>query len=382
METVTRRIDALDVLRGVAILGTLGTNIWLFTSPAGPLEALSPSGGAVETFLRFLSNGKFLGLLTLLFGVGLELQYRSAVRKGLRWPGRYLWRAALLFCEGVLHYVLVFEFDVLMGYALTSIVVAYLVGRSERAVTAWMIAAGTVHLAIVALVTAALLAGPAPSPSGMPPRDWLGQVRMRLDNVVVFRAELVVILPLGTVLFLLGARLMRAGVFEERGAALRARLAAVGLGIGVPLNLATSFAGPSWAIVDRYVAAPLVSVGLLALVTSIVQGMRGAPGPMRRSLTGVGRTALSCYVFQNLAASVLCYGWGLGLAERFAGLRPWWVPVAWAVVCLGFMAGTSLWLRRFDRGPLELVWQWAYQAPWRTRGEHAAGAGQGRGVSG
>jgi uncharacterized protein len=81
----------------------------------------------------------------------------------------------------------------------------------------------------------------------------------------------------------------------------------------------------------------------------------------------VGRTALSCYVFQNLAASVLCYDWGLGLAGRLDGLRPWWVPAAWAVICLSFMALASWWLRRFDRGPLELAWQWAYQAPWRGR---------------
>ncbi|GEL17049.1 hypothetical protein PA7_08860 [Pseudonocardia asaccharolytica DSM 44247 = NBRC 16224] len=32
----------------------------------------------------------------MLFGIGLELQYHSAVRRGLRRPGRYLRRAELL----------------------------------------------------------------------------------------------------------------------------------------------------------------------------------------------------------------------------------------------------------------------------------------------
>ncbi|NJP88236.1 DUF418 domain-containing protein [Nonomuraea sp. FMUSA5-5] len=383
--SVDRRIDALDVLRGVAILGTLGTNIWIFTDPAGPLGILSFGGepGVAETFLRFLSNGKFLGLLTLLFGVGLELQYRSAARKGARWPGRYLWRAALLLAEGAVHFVLIFEFDVLMGYALTSMIVAYLIGRSRRVVTAWMVAAGTLHVAMVGLLTLALLTaspsggtgspgGGAGSPGGGAaavayPGGWLDQVRLRLDNLVLFRAELVFIVPLGIVLFLLGARLMRAGLFEERGARLRSRLMAAGLGAGVPLNLITSFAGPAWFMVDRYLVAPLVALGLLALIASIVLGLRGEPGVLRRGLTAVGRTALSCYVFQNVAASVLCYGWGLGLAGRLDGLRPWWVPVAWAGICLLFMVLASLWLRRFERGPLELAWQWAYQAPFRTR---------------
>ncbi|MET9340441.1 DUF418 domain-containing protein [Nonomuraea sp. NPDC003804] len=372
---MTTRIDALDVLRGVAIMGTLGTNIWIFTVPAGPAGILAMGGapGTAETLLRFLSNGKFLGLLTLLFGIGLELQYRSAVRKGLTWPGRYLWRAALLFAEGLLHYILIFEFDVLMGYAITSMVVAYLIGRSERTVRIWMVAAGTVHVTLVALLTLALLAEDAPGGSGAVTLysrgGWTDQVAARLEHVLLLRAELVFIVPMGVVLFLLGSRLLRAGVFEERGAGLRRKLALAGLGVAAPLNLVTSFAGPAWFAVDRYILPPLVALGLLALLTSIVLGMKGAPGVMRRGLAGVGRTALSCYVFQNLAASVLCYGWGLGLAVRLDGLRPWWVPVAWAAICLLFMTLAALWLRRFDRGPLELAWQWAYQAPWRRQAE-------------
>ncbi|MER5323406.1 DUF418 domain-containing protein [Streptosporangium roseum] len=370
----TRRIDVLDVLRGVAIMGTLGTNIWIFTSPAGPEGLLDALGrtGTVETFLRFLANGKFLALLTLLFGVGLELQYRSAARRGAPWPGWYLWRAGLLFLEGLIHYVLIFEFDVLMGYALTSIIVAYLIGRSDRAVRAWMITVGSVFAVLVGLVTIALAYGRAGmAPSAAAPStlfsegSYLDQVAARIELIGVYRIEAVFIVPMGIVLFLLGSRLMRAGVFEEsgRGAALRRKLMVIGFGVGAPLNLLTSFAGETWFLVDRYLLPPLVALGLLALVTTLVHRMAGAPGLLRRGLTNVGRTALSCYVFQNLAAAALCYGWGLGLAAEFDELRPWWVVAAWAGVCALFMTLSTLWLRRFERGPLELVWQWAYMAP-------------------
>ncbi|MEU9836646.1 DUF418 domain-containing protein [Streptosporangium sp. NPDC048047] len=374
----TRRIDALDLLRGIAIMGTLGTNIWIFTSPVGPAGVLDALGGtgAVETFLRFLTNGKFLALLTLLFGIGLELQYRSAARRGAPWPGWYLWRAGLLFVEGLLHYLLVFEFDVLMGYAVTSVVVAYLIGRSDRVINAWMTGAGVVFASMVGLVTLVLMYGDVSTPPSGPATlftdgSYADQAATRIEFFGLYRLEAVFIVPLGITLFLLGARLMRAGALEDsaRGAALRGRLMAAGLGVGVPLNLLTSFAGGDWVLVDRYLLPPLVALGLLALVTAAAHRMSrlsgGTPGPARRGLTAVGRTALSCYVAQNLIASVLCYGWGLGLAARLADLRPWWTVAAWAAICLLLVTLSTLWLRRFQRGPLESVWQWAYAAPQR-----------------
>ncbi len=356
------RIDALDVLRGVAILGTFGTNIWLFAEPGGPVAWLSSSfaaGGPVETALRTLSNGKFLALLTLLFGVGIELQYRSAVRRGNPWPGRYPVRAAILFVEGLVHYVLVFEFDVLMGYAIASLLVAYLVGRSDRAVRAWMGAVGAVYVAALLAISALLVvtpdgaAGSASDPTLT--ASWPRQVWLRLEYFALFRAELVLIVPSAVVLFLLGSRLVRAGAFTPAGARIRRRLMVVGLGVGVPLNALAAAAGPDWFLVDRYLAPPLVALGLLGLATTLVLRARRQPGPLRRGLTAVGRTALSGYVLQNVLAAVLCYGWGFGLAERFAGAGPWFVVALWAGISIVLLAAAPLWLRHFTRGPLELV---------------------------
>ncbi|HEU0087150.1 MAG TPA: DUF418 domain-containing protein [Pseudonocardiaceae bacterium] len=377
-QPVSGRIEVLDVLRGMAILGTLGTNIWLFTDPLGPavvfsgLPSTDSATDTVATVLRFLTNGKFLALLTLLFGVGLELQYQSARRRGTPWPGRYLWRAALLFVEGVLHYLLVFEFDVLMSYAVTAMIVAWLIGRSDRAVRAWMIAMGALHVGVVGLLTVALVAAPpstSVTPVSFPTGSWTAQVADRIALAGLYRAEAVFIIPLGIVLFLAGSRLLRAGALadDDTGRRIRRGLIAVGLGVAAPVNLLTGFAGPDWFLVDRYLLPPIVAAGLLGLVTTLVYRLGAVPGLLRTGTNAVGRSALSCYVFQNLVASVLCYGWGLGLAARFAELRPWWVIAAWAGICALFMALAVGWLRRFDRGPLELAWHWAYRAPQRHR---------------
>jgi uncharacterized protein len=364
------RIPLLDVLRGVAILGTLGTNIWIFTDPLGPASALAPpqDAGVAETLLRTVSNGKFLALLTLLFGVGLELQYRSALRRGRRWPGWYLWRAVLLLAEGALHYLLVFEWDVLMAYALVSLVVAGMVGRGDRMVRAGMAVAAALHVVLIGLLTAAGIGGGGEVPGGADlyrTGAYPEQVAARIEGWGLYRSESILIIPLTVLLFLAGSRLMRAGVFAAgpAGQALRRRLAVVGLGVGLPLNLVTAFAGARWYFVDRYVCGPLVALGLMAVVTGLL--LRTAGGAGRRSMAGVGRTALSCYVLQNLICAVLCYGWGLGLAARLDEARPWWPPVAWAVVSALLIAAAGWWLRRFDRGPLEAAWHWAWQLPQR-----------------
>lgn len=382
----TGRILALDVLRGIAILGTLASNVWLFSTPGGPAAWISDgfaTDDPARTVLQALSNGKFLALLTLLFGVGLELQYRSMVRRGMPWPGRYLLRAGILLVEGFLHYVLVFEFDVLMGYAIASVLAAYLIGRSDRVVRVWGgVVVGVYVVAIVGLtmllaVTSDASTADASGTGGgasLSTASWLDQVLVRLTYMDVFRIELLLIVPSATVLFLVGSRLVRAGMFSMTpdGARLRRRLAWVGLGVGIPLNALTTWAGPTWVLVDRYLVPPLVALGILALGTTLVargqsgrgpaRGPEGGPGSkpglLRRGVEGIGRTALSCYVLQNVLASVICYDWGLGLA----GGDAWQVVLIWAVISLILMVAAPLWLRRWSRGPIELVMHRVYDA--------------------
>ena len=295
---VRNRIASLDVLRGIAILGTFGTNAWLFATPGGAFEWFATGVApydAVEAGLRVLSNGKFLALLTLLFGVGIELQYRSAVRRRASWPGRYPLRALILFSEGLVHYLLVFEFDVLMGYAIASLVVAQLVGRSDRVVRRWMWTVGSTYVLLLLALTGLLLLSPdaqvaqtAADPAAT--ASWTAQVAARVQYFLLFRIELVVIVPSAVVLFLLGSRLLRAGAFEdcEVGARIRKGLMVAGLGVALPLNALTAFAGEDWFLVDRYLLPPVVALGVLGLATTLVLRSRREPGALQRGIAAVG----------------------------------------------------------------------------------------------
>ncbi|MDN0194027.1 DUF418 domain-containing protein [Streptomyces sp. S.PNR 29] len=373
-----RRLPLLDVLRGVAILGTLMTNIWIFTGPGAEWGVLEGSASgelsfgsvpdAVEGTFSVLGNGKFLSLLTILFGVGLAIQYGSAERRGQPWPGRYRWRALFLFGEGTVHFVLVFAWDVLMGYAVTALFVAWLLTRSRRAQRRVMWWAAGLHLALLGLLTAALvLAGDEDAGTVSPEvvdlyahGDYLDQIAFRLQNAIALRMEPVLTFFLLVFLFLLGVRLFRAGVFgaDETGRRLRSRLLWWGLGLGLPLNVAAALGGPDLFALARYGTAPLLALGYIGLVGALVDRVR-RPGPLMTGLTSVGRTALSGYVFQNVLCVLVSYGIGLGLAERLGDTGPWWVVGLWAVVCAVLMVGSTLWLRRFTAGPLEAVQKWA-----------------------
>lgn len=365
-----RRLPLLDVLRGVAILGTLMTNVWIFIGPGAEWGALESglATGPVESTFGVLANGKFLSLLTILFGVGLAIQYDSAKRRGQPWPGRYRWRALFLFAEGTVHFVLVFAWDVLMGYAVTALLVAWLLTRSERAQRRVMWWAAGLHLAVMGLLTAALASTGDGTDDGVPKDvvdlyahgSYLDQVAFRLENALALRMEPVLTFFLLIFLFLLGVRLFRAGAFgaDETGRRLRSRLLAWGIGLGLPLNAAAALAGPDLFLLARYGTAPLLALGYIGLIGAVVDRVR-RPGPLMTGLTSVGRMALSGYVVQNALCVLISYGIGLGLAERLDDTSPWWVVALWATVCAVLMAGSTLWLRRFSTGPLESVQKWA-----------------------
>ncbi|MGY5130316.1 DUF418 domain-containing protein [Streptomyces nigrescens] len=379
-----RRLALLDVLRGTAILGTLMTNVWVFTGPGaewGILQTGTVHAGfaslpaAAESLFRLIADGKFLSMLTILFGVGLAIQFDSAARRGQPWPGRYRWRALFLFAEGTVHFVLIFAWDVLMGYAVTALLVAHLLTRSERITqrVMWCVAGG--HLALMGLLTAArVMAGPNQgqddkTAGGVSAQvvdlyahgSYLDQISFRLQNAVALRSEPVLSFGLLVFLFLLGVHLWRAGAFgsDDTGRRIRARMLGWGLGLGLPLTAVTAAAGQDFSLLARYCAGPLMAVGYIGLIGAVVDRVR-RPGPLTTGLASVGRTALSGYVLQNVLCALVSYGIGLGLAARLGeSARPWWVMGLWAVVSLVLMVGSTLWLRRFSQGPLESVQKWA-----------------------
>ncbi|WP_341715557.1 hypothetical protein [Priestia aryabhattai] len=194
-----KRIRSLDILRGLAILGTLGTNIWLFAY-LGDINYIFTFNHnqwwlSGDDFLRvlFLSliNGKLLGLLAIMFGVGLELKYQQSKRLNQTWPGRYIWLSLILLMEGLLHFIFVLEYDILMSYAVTAIVVSFIVKMRKTMIRITMISAAAIHLFFILLVFLGALTNSIGDELVAVPKEvlnlyqhgsWMNQIQYRLGS--------------------------------------------------------------------------------------------------------------------------------------------------------------------------------------------------------
>lgn len=374
-EQSSKRIQLLDILRGFAVLGTLGTNIWIFAH-LGDLNYIltfehnqwwANLQDFVRIFVLFLVNGKLLGLLTIMFGVGLELKYRQALRRGNAWPGIYIWTSVILMLEGLIHYTLVMEYDILMSYGLTAIIVAFIVKNGDKAIRRAMRLTGGFHGTVMLAITvfAVLLSVTGANISFGDFHEvarlygegsWLMQVEDRLKNFFVLRLEALLIIPMNIFLFLLGVRLMRSGVFapDEQGRMKRRKLLKFGLSIGIPLNLLIFIPGGYFDLPVRYLFAPILSLGYIGLIAKLVEAKEHFWLWNRLAL--VGRMSLSCYVLQNAICTVIFYGWGFGLGGKVDSVT---IVLVWMAVSWLQLVVAAFWLKRFSFGPMETARRFA-----------------------
>ncbi|KAA9151490.1 DUF418 domain-containing protein [Microbacterium lushaniae] len=223
----------------------------------------------------------------------------------------------------MVNYILIAEFDVLMGYAVTGAAVAWLLMTRPRTQRVMIAVFGALHLVLITGIVALVALNPSsgslpPGPSPYATDSFLGLAAFRLEKVVLFRAEPVLIGFLTLAMFLIGARLLRAGIFAAEGGRLRRRLMFLGA-VEFPVDFALGVAGgPAGLLAERYLVAPLVALGLLAFIAEL-RLRRGTQGWVAQRTRDVGRVALSAYMLQNLLGGALFYGWGLALAPDSAG---------------------------------------------------------------
>lgn len=383
------RIIQLDALRGLAVIGIVWMNVYVF---ALPFQAYfnpivwggdsAPDRWVWATSFVFVED-KFRTLFAMLFGAGcLTLIERAGDRP---WRAHFA-RMAVLFAIGFAHSVLLASNDVLRAYALAGLAIPLLAPLGTRALYAIAVGLVALHLgagivyfggAVVDIYLGrdgsevALMAERrfganegALNYALELGRDGLGErITRRFGDFGQQFTGLFAALPINLAAMALGMGLWKDRMLrgEWRTFQLQ-RLAAICALIALPALLVVA-----WWVAYNGFPAPFAGAAALVLsapfdallglaYAALAMALFASGGAVTQRLAAVGRLSLTNYLLTSLIFAAIFASWGLGLfaqvsrAEAFALS---FVPIA------AMLLWSPLWLKRFGQGPFERVWRWA-----------------------
>lgn len=398
------RLDSLDLLRGISICGILMVNIFSMGMPGSSFMtpwlwgetnlADTVAFSAVYT----LAVQKFYSIFSMLFGVGLALQYARVRERGQEPVRFFVRRLGLLAAFGLLHGCCIWRGDILFSYAAIG-ALAVLFSRLAPK-----------YLVLIAIITYLLpllvIMGPAtilavtgkydfyqtddfPVTQPMAPDTGLVQAMpeilsetpkgLAMQAHIMQSGDLKQIVPLTAALYistvfghlcvaywmvfaymLTGMALLAWGWFPSRqtDGPTPPHRAVIGIGllVGLPLTLAALLIAfqktdlaPFGSFLLLALGAPLLSLAWISILLTIP-----LPSPLATPLRAMGRMAFTNYIMQSLFSVVLFHGWAAGLFGKL-GYAPL-LLIAFGILVLQAVISV-LWLRQFTQGPLEWLWR-------------------------
>ena len=352
----TGRITNLDALRGIAVFGILLMNAVSYgLEPAAyfnvSLANDTPLDWIIGVFGEVFVDQRFMGVFSLLFGAGIVLFADRADARGNHGTWLSLWRNLLLLGIGLLHTWL-WDGDILVAYAIASPFLLLARRLPNRA----LVALGTALVLLSALVFG--LAQSMVDANGAQLGElWLEAGGGPGDDVGSLVLLTFFMRALG--MMLIGVALFRSGILSgERPREYYRRMAAIGLGIGIPLATlgvlitALDDFAPGAALlsmIPNTVGTIPATLGICALI--ILWNMRGESA-WRRRVHAVGRMALTNYLTQTILGVII-------LRTLFdpGDLNRSWVLLFVLGVWLLQLAWSPWWLSRFRYGPFEWLWR-------------------------
>ncbi|MFT5851381.1 MULTISPECIES: DUF418 domain-containing protein [unclassified Colwellia] len=121
-----KRVDALDILRGLALVGILLMNIEWFNraiiSLGGHDTTLTGIDHAIGWLIRCFVEGKFYKLFALIFGMGFAVMLLRAKDAGRPFGAWFVRRMLVLLLIGIAHMIFLWGGDILHQYAIAGLI--------------------------------------------------------------------------------------------------------------------------------------------------------------------------------------------------------------------------------------------------------------------
>jgi uncharacterized protein len=401
-----RRIPALDVVRGFAIVGLLFANMPFYSAPTyhtGLMGSTNSLAGLVVVAIQFFFQGKLYALFSFLFGVGIAIQLarRDAGRMSL---GMIVRRLIVLALIGVLHVTLLWYGDVLVYYAVIGLLLLPLWRWPSKVLLA--MAAFFVFFPVMFGLVKIRYHFPTPqsaqpTAAGAPRADRTSEAAQQAarqaadDSVRIYSTGSftevaaqrwhdveIRVVPAATALphifaiVLVGFYVGRRGIARQLDAHRdwMRRVFWWSLGVGLISNVisvglrlvARPQVMPPWILLPAqatfYLGAPTLAFAYASgIVLLLLRGGRVADWLL--ALAPTGRMAVTNYLLQSVVCTTLFYGYGFGLygkldAVAMVGLS--------ALIVAAEVVLSHMWLRRFPFGPVEWLWRLATYGRSRT----------------
>lgn len=411
------RIEVLDVVRGIAILGIFYLNIPFMAGPVfgalfGNIRAMgwNPADQATWVFVNTVLDGTQRGLLEFLFGAGLMVTAARAMTPGgpVGIADLYIRRNLWLLAFGVFDiFVLLWPGDILHIYALCALALFPFRKLSLR----WLIPLGLIFSAVTAVqggseyfsrvevqqsYRAALIKQQAGTPLAKADSDAIAawqKLEQRIagtpdeeikpliaaetkarsgtfaDYAGMMWSAYLFIYNHNELLFgvmeafcamLLGIALWKVGFIQGKRSTrdyIVTMLVAYALGIGARyygcMERIAFIPQPKTFWITSEPARLLVSLGHLAAINLLVRSARS--NWLVRPFRAAGQMAFSLYFLEQIIGIFIMFS-PLGL--HLPGAQGWAHLALQASVVIGLLlVFANLWMRFFVAGPLEWLWR-------------------------
>jgi len=405
------RVNSVDVLRGVALLGILIINIEFFALPEVILFNPSVVGGfdGLDLFTWKFSTtlflSKMMGIFSMLFGAGLALMFERFEAKGLKLGGIYYRRILWLLIFGLIHSYLIWYGDILVTYAICGVLLFVFRRKSPRFLIIFaaifffvgiLIQFGSgyqfnmLHGAAEEVAQAEATGKQIEPYKYQMAEAWeemssmfeiseddianevegykggyLNNLETRVPQTIMMHTQ-----ALGFLMFwramglmLLGMAFLKMGILS----ALKSNkfyiiLGAIGFVIGIPLSLyaTNGMIETDFSIIHqfmiydpiKYISFLLIVFGHISVVMLLYKS--GMFKWLRHSLSCVGRMALTNYLLASIICTTIFYGFGLGLFNNFSRFELiFFIFPVWIIQ----LVVSPWWLKRYKFGPAEWLWR-------------------------
>lgn len=368
------RIVALDIIRGIAILGIFLVNMPSFFSPMLYVDMKSywteTRDIVVMNGVDIFAQASFYTLFSFLFGYGFIIFTNRVAEKNLSVPKYFSRRLVVLLIIGVIHAFLIWHGDILITYALCGFILLVMRKMSPKAMvwTALLIIVIPTTLMSLMMLLVTMTMGDANIYSTLEVYaaqslevyangTFMEITNQRISdwsfvNIANFFFIVLSVLPM----FLFGAAAAKSNWLEkvEENLSGMKKLWVITFILALIFKLLPYYTEHNFATeyLQDGIGGPASAVFYFLTVVLMTRKRMGLK--LLSPFQYVGKMSLSNYLFQSVVCSLIFYSYGLGLYGSFTPFQGIWLVLG---IYIFQIIISKVWVSNFHYGPMEWIWR-------------------------